>query len=91
MAAGCTVGHMETRTTSRGRLAQDPERIRRRRIQSGLRQEELAAKADISTSKMSRIENGRFSAQPDVMVRLAEVLGCAVADLMPAEPGTSAA
>lgn len=76
---------METGTTSRGRLAQDPEQIFRRRIQAGLNQEELAEKAGISTSKMSRIENGRFSAKPDVMVRLAEVLGCEVADLMPDE------
>jgi transcriptional regulator with XRE-family HTH domain len=70
-------------TPTRGRLTQDPERIFRKRNEAGLQQKELAARAGITPSRMSRIESGQFAAAPDVLHRLAEALGCPVTDLMP--------
>ena len=69
--------------TIRGRLTQDPDRIFRKRIEAGLEQQELAARAGIHPSKMSRIENGRFAAKPADLHSIAAALGCHVTDLMP--------
>ena len=70
-------------TPTRGRLTQEPDRVWRKRVEAGLEQYELAAKAAIHPSKMSRIESGRLAAKPAELHRLAEVLGCHVTDLMP--------
>jgi transcriptional regulator with XRE-family HTH domain len=67
------------------RRNQDPERLRRRRIESGLSQVDLADRAGISKSHMSMIEGGRAGASPRVLQRLADVMDCEVADLMPVE------
>ena len=72
-----------TATPIKGRLTQDPERIWRKRVEAGLEQHELAAKAEIHRSKMSRIECGRLPARPAELLRIAEALGCPVTDLMP--------
>lgn len=64
---------------------QDPRLIRRKRVQAGLTQGDLAAQAGISQSYMSMLEGGRASASAPVLKRLAEVLACEIADLMPAE------
>ncbi|MEU9972312.1 helix-turn-helix transcriptional regulator [Streptomyces sp. NPDC051014] len=67
---------------------QDPVRVRRRRVQAGLKQCDLAGQAGISQSYMSMLEAGTCSASPPVMARLAAVLGCEIAELMPPEPST---
>lgn len=67
-------------------LTQDPQRLWRARVAAGKSQQQLAAEAKVSTSHMSAIEKGQKAASPDVLRRLAEALGCEIADLMPAEP-----
>jgi transcriptional regulator with XRE-family HTH domain len=62
---------------------QDPQRLRRRRIEAGLNQGELASRAGISESYMSLLSRGKASASPRVLKRLAGALSCEIADLMP--------
>ncbi|MEU8968061.1 helix-turn-helix transcriptional regulator [Streptomyces monashensis] len=68
---------------------QDPQRLRRRRIEAGLNQGELAEKAEISASYMSCLALGTRSASPRVLKRLAKALNCKVSDLLPPEPETT--
>jgi transcriptional regulator with XRE-family HTH domain len=63
----------------------DPGRVRRKRIEAGLQQQELARKAGISKPHMSSIEHGRVNPSPHVLQRLAVALGCEIPDLMPPE------
>lgn len=63
----------------------DPGRVRRKRIEAGLQQQELARKAGISKPHMSSIEHGRVNPSPGVLQRLADALGCEIPDLMPPE------
>ena len=65
------------------RLNQDPERVRQRRIEAGLSQQELAAHAGVSNSLISQVERGVCGASPKTLKRLAEVMACQVRDLMP--------
>lgn len=67
------------------RRTHSPETVRRKRIEAGLKQIDLARQAGISKPHMSSIEHGRVSPSPPVLRRLAEALGCETADLMPAE------
>ncbi|WP_079081659.1 helix-turn-helix domain-containing protein [Streptomyces scabiei] len=64
----------------------DPGRVRRKRIEAGLQQQELARRAGISKPHMSSIEHGRVNPSPGVLQRLATALGCEIPDLMPPEP-----
>ncbi|MCZ4605247.1 helix-turn-helix transcriptional regulator [Streptomyces sp. Lzd4kr] len=68
------------------RLAQDPARVLRKRVQAGLAQNELAARVGISAAQLCRIEKGKSGASASVLSRLAEQLDCAIADLMPPDP-----
>ncbi|TQE35442.1 helix-turn-helix domain-containing protein [Streptomyces ipomoeae] len=67
------------------RRNQDPARVRRKRIEAGLTQIALAARAGLSPAHMSSIERGGRGASPKVLARLATVLDCEIADLMPQE------
>lgn len=69
------------------KVPQDGDRIYQRRIEAGLRQGELAALANISPQHMSHIEQNKFGASPEALGRLADVLKCTVADLMPTSAG----
>lgn len=60
--------------------------MRRRRVQAGLTQGDLAVQADISPSYMSMLEGGRASASAPVLKRIADALSCEIADLMPPLP-----
>ncbi|MFI5396588.1 MAG: helix-turn-helix domain-containing protein [Candidatus Binatia bacterium] len=51
------------------------------RLQCGLIQMEVAARAKISTSRISLIENGRVKPSGDEAARLARALGVETADL----------
>lgn len=62
---------------------QDPARVRRKRIEAGLSQTALASRAEVSPAHMSSIERGGRGASPKVLARLADVLDCEIADLMP--------
>lgn len=78
---------METAQTPR--LAQDPVRVQRKRVQAGLAQNQLAARIGISAAQLCRIEKGRSGASASVLARLAEALDCEIDDLMPPEPGSA--
>ncbi|WP_432135834.1 helix-turn-helix domain-containing protein [Streptomyces sp. bgisy154] len=73
------------------RLAQDPVRVLRKRVQAGLAQNELAARIGISAAQLCRIEKGKSGASAPVLSRLADELGCTIADLMPPDPAEAMA
>ncbi|SDM47717.1 DNA-binding transcriptional regulator, XRE-family HTH domain [Streptomyces sp. cf386] len=62
---------------------QDPNRLRRRRIEAGLNKRELAAGAGIHPSYVTWLERGERNASPRVLMRIARTLRCQIADLMP--------
>lgn len=80
---------MEQAQTSR--LAQDPARVLRKRVQAGLAQNQLAARIGISAAQLCRIEKGKSGASAPVLSRLASELGCDVEELMPPLSTKSAA
>jgi transcriptional regulator with XRE-family HTH domain len=60
------------------------EAVRVKRKQAGFSQEKLAAKADLSTVFISRIERGVESPTMDNLVKIARALGVRVRDLVAA-------
>ncbi|MFM9645675.1 helix-turn-helix domain-containing protein [Streptomyces galilaeus] len=72
------------------RRTHSPETIRRKRIEAGLNQKDLAARADISCPHMSSIEHGRVNPSPPVLGRIATALGCEIPDLMKPHQAVSA-
>ncbi|WP_437013229.1 helix-turn-helix domain-containing protein [Streptomyces sp. enrichment culture] len=68
---------------------QDPQRLRRRRINAGLNQAELAKRAGISPSHMSVLERGVRGASPRVLKKFAEIMKCDVDDLRPPDGATA--
>ena len=66
------------------------ERLRKERKRSGLSQEQLALKADISPITLSKLENGRSLPTLQAFVRLAQALSSTPDDLLawhkPASP-----
>ncbi|GGT43672.1 helix-turn-helix domain-containing protein [Streptomyces purpureus] len=59
----------------------DGSEIRRQRELSGYGLRRFANAAQINAGYLSRIERGLRSPQPEVMARIADVLGCRIADL----------
>lgn len=72
------------------RRTHSPETVRRKRIEAGLKQKDLARQAGISVPHMSSIEHGRVNPSPPVLGRLAAALGCEIPDLMPPQEAVSA-
>lgn len=68
-------------------LNQDPQRIRWLRVAAGLDQQSLARLAGISKTTMWQYEHGGRSATPEILGKIAAVLGCRIVDLMPPEAG----
>jgi transcriptional regulator with XRE-family HTH domain len=62
------------------------ELLRVLRERSGMSKAELAERAGISPSLVTRLENGERRATPAVMKRLAEALAVSTVTLMAAEP-----
>lgn len=62
------------------------ERLRDRRIELGIGQVELAAKADTTQSTISRIERGAGAPGDAMKYRLAAALQTSVKDLFPYPP-----
>lgn len=64
-------------------LYQDPAALRRKRVEAGLRQADLAERAQCSQNFISELESGHRSASAATMRNLACALGCTVTELMP--------
>lgn len=64
-------------------LYQDPAALRRKRIEAGLDQADLAGRADCSQNFISNLERGNRSASAPMLGKLAQALGCEIADLLP--------
>lgn len=65
------------------RHRQDPKRVVWLRTEKGFNQKDLAAKVGISPAQMCRIETGNSGASVEVLHKIAAILGCEVAALMP--------
>ncbi len=77
---------MTTRpATPRRDLNQDQQRLKRTRIALGLSLNDVRDRCGLTISALSELENGRASARPATLARLAAAYGCEITDLMPAE------
>jgi transcriptional regulator with XRE-family HTH domain len=56
--------------------------IRRRRVDRGLSQRDLAQRAEVNQSNVSRFEAGTFEPRLNTLTAIAEALGCTAADLL---------
>lgn len=61
------------------------KRVRQLRLQQHLTQEQLAERAEISTSFLGHIERGSRKLSLDSFYRLARALDCTANDLLPSE------
>jgi len=68
--------------TEQPRTAALGPNVRRRRNRRGLMAKDLAAQAGLSVSYVCDIENGRANPSLPVLVKLAELLGCSIDDLL---------
>lgn len=59
--------------------------VRKHRKRLGLTQEQLAAKADMNSDFLSRIELGKMNVSVDVLKKVAVVLGVVVRDFFEGE------
>lgn len=64
------------------RMNEDPRAFRRRRIEAGLSQTDLALKAGVAKSHISGVELGNAGFSPKNLKAIADVLGCTVHDLL---------
>lgn len=67
-------------------MNEDPKQFRRRRIELGLSQTDLAERAGVSKSHVSDVENGRAGFSPKNLKAIADVLGCTIPDLLLPDP-----
>ena len=67
------------------RTEPDRESLRRRRIEAGLNQTQLARRTGISKQLVSMVERGTANFSPANLSKVAEALGCEIADLLPDE------
>lgn len=65
---------------------QDPQRLQRHRLRSGLNRTELADRIGIHKTYMGRLERGLASASPRLLKRFANFFGCEIDDLLPPDP-----
>ena len=56
--------------------------VRLRRLKLGMSQTELAKRAHMTASKLSKIENGHLKLKEDDILAFARVLGCKTSDLL---------
>ncbi|PKH08185.1 helix-turn-helix domain-containing protein [Moritella sp. Urea-trap-13] len=59
------------------------KQIKITRIKKDLTQQEVAARADITPSYMSRIESGSVSTSVEKLCRIAQAIGCPASELIP--------
>ena len=65
------------------------ERIREARKRAAVRQDQLARAVRLSRTSITNIERGRQGVQAYLLARIAEVLGCSAADLLPGQAARS--
>jgi transcriptional regulator with XRE-family HTH domain len=70
-------------------MATTGERIKQVRERLGMKQEDLATKADLSKSFLSEVENNKRSIGSDGLLRIANVLGASLDYLVRGETGES--
>lgn len=58
------------------------QRIKEKRLEKGLSQEDLADRIDLSRSYISHVELGSKNASLETVVRIANELGCSANDLL---------
>lgn len=58
-------------------------RIRRARLMAGMTQEELAGALAVDRTRLSKIEQGRLGLEIGLLLRVAEVIGVPLAQLIP--------
>jgi transcriptional regulator with XRE-family HTH domain len=63
-------------------LTQHPQKLRRRRILAGLKQERLGELAGYSKQHISELELGNSSASAECLLALSKALGCEIVDLV---------
>lgn len=63
----------------------DKAKLRRRRIEAGLNQADLAEKTGLHQTHISLLEKGLRGTTPKTLGTLAAALGCKTTDLMPDE------
>lgn len=56
--------------------------VKLRREQAGLTQSELAKRANMTASKVSKIENGHLQLKEEDILTFARVLGCKTSELI---------
>ncbi|MEU9208475.1 helix-turn-helix transcriptional regulator [Streptomyces sp. NPDC048415] len=61
----------------------DPKRLRRRRVEAGLSQNALALQVGVTKQLVSAVSLGKANFSPQTLKKVAEVLGCEIADLVP--------
>lgn len=61
----------------------DPRRLTRRRVEAGLSQNALAQRIGASKQLVSAVSLGKASFSPEALAKVAEVLDCQIADLLP--------
>lgn len=64
----------------------DPQRLTRRRVEAGLSQNALAQAIGVSKQLVSAVSLGKANFSPETLAKVAEVLGCEIADLLPEDP-----
>lgn len=62
------------------------QKLKEIRTSRGLTQAQLAEEAQVTTSYITRLENGTSAPGIDLVARLAKALGAEIADLLPTEP-----
>lgn len=67
-------------------VARFGQSLRALRLARGMTQAELADRARVTTSYITRLESGSYAAGIDLVARLAAALGASVADLLPMTP-----
>lgn len=68
-----------------------PQRLKWRRVASGLSLTEAAKRAGCDKSHLSKAEHGVYSISVELLAQLARIYGCEIRDLMPDEPNGQAA
>ncbi|MFJ1653437.1 helix-turn-helix transcriptional regulator [Streptomyces sp. NPDC088337] len=67
-------------------MNEDPKEFRRRRLEAGLSQTDLARQLGVGRSRICDLEKGRAGLAPKYLKATADIFGCKVHDLLLPEP-----